>query len=287
MSHGSSWSCFFAPIASPLCSQEVALTLSANQLPPCVAPAEGYRAAAAAAERVVCVNTSALNDLKFEASAAGLWGEAYAKDPDVVELRGEVQLEGTEHKKLHWWRAQAVRFMLRWPSAHLCHVINQQRHTAYGMHVANRIARQVELHSQLQQQSDKQVEMGVWSFAAHMLFAARLQRTLVDLKHVWLSTEMQAIDSRVAVINEAATPLYAGWTFLYAANGRLPEGALDPHAYDALQSPAASLASLLIAAQCDVFIGSLGSNWSRLINELRATNGRLYNGFVAMNLGEW
>ncbi|CAI5523934.1 unnamed protein product [Closterium sp. Naga37s-1] len=646
MGHGSSWSCFFTPIASPLCSQEVALALSTNQLPPCVAPAEGYRAAAAAAERVVCVNTSALNDLKFEASAAGsvaerpwagedgfssvgcgsssrcgacvlhgcdlilgdpevaggiqrwqvgsrggrwdpevaggiqrwqvgsrggrwdpevaggiqrwqvgsrggrwdpevaggiqrwqvgsrggrwdpevaggiqrwqvgsrgwqvgsrggrwdpevavgsrggrwdpevaggiqrwqvgsrggrwdpevaggiqrwqvgsrggrwdpevacgiqrwqvgsrggrwdpevaggiqrwqvgsrggrwdpevaggiqrwhvgsrggmwdtqkLWGEVYAKDPDVVELRGEVQLEGTEHKKLHWWRAQAVRFMLRWPSAHLCHVINQQRHTAYGMHTANRIARQAELHSQLQQslpplppptdsnapsasaaaeasaiaaavataaaarfadgnfstdstaapaaaaacaaagggasgaslvcepymvrpivsmhvrQSDKQVEMGVWSFAAHMLFAARLQRTLVDLKHVWLSTEMQAsqhdkikallpvcsLPFPFSVINEAATPLYAGWTFLYAANGRLPEGALDPHAYDALQSPAASLASLLIAAQCDVFIGSLGSNWSRLINELRATNGRLYNGFVAMNLGEW
>ncbi|CAI5997216.1 unnamed protein product [Closterium sp. NIES-64] len=42
--------------------------------------------------------------------------------------------------QLHWWRAQAVRFMLRWPSAHLCHVINQQRHTAYGMHVANHIA---------------------------------------------------------------------------------------------------------------------------------------------------
>ncbi|CAI5494373.1 unnamed protein product [Closterium sp. Naga37s-1] len=528
MGHGSSWSCFFAPIASPLCSQEVALALSANQLPPCIAPAEGYRAAAAAAERVVCVNTSSLNDLKFEASAAGLWGEAYAKDPDVVEHRGEVQLEGTEHKKvggrgirggctpgrcsnlmrfqgydthshssrlivfpsflpgalqLHWWRAQAVRFMLRWPSAHLCHVINQQRHTAYGMHVANRIARQAELHSQLLQslpplpppndsdapsaaaaaearamaaavaaaaaarfaggnfstdstaapaaaaagagggggasgaslvcepymvrpimsvhvrQSDKQVEMGVWSFAAHMLFAARLQRTLVDLKHVWLSTEMQAsqhdkikallpmcslpfpfcpakpppcshsahlptphctstritpcpsptlpattlqsvinkaatlTNARVcerssarptgngggpegalghhayaarctrlsspiplrpplpttlqSVINEAAMPLYAGWTFLYAANGRLPEGALDPHAYDTLQSPAASLASLLIAAQCDVFLGSLGSNWSRLINELRATNGRLYNGFVAMNLGEW
>ncbi|CAI5523931.1 unnamed protein product, partial [Closterium sp. Naga37s-1] len=42
--------------------------------------------------------------------------------------------------QLHCWRAQAVRFMLRWPSAHLCHVINQQRHTAYGMHVANHIA---------------------------------------------------------------------------------------------------------------------------------------------------
>ncbi|CAI7909716.1 unnamed protein product, partial [Closterium sp. NIES-53] len=51
--------------------------------------------------------------------------------------------------KVHWWRAQAVRFMLRWPSAHLCHVINQQRHTAYGMHVANRIARFAETQSEL------------------------------------------------------------------------------------------------------------------------------------------
>ncbi|GJP47124.1 hypothetical protein CLOM_g6356 [Closterium sp. NIES-68] len=364
--HHSTWACFFSPFASPLCSQEVSLALSANQLPPCVVPAEGYRAGAALADRLVCVNTSSLDELKYEAAAASLWGDAYSTDPDVVEHRGEVLLEGTDDKKLHWWRAQAVRFMLRWPSAHLCHVINQQRHTAYGMHAANRIARVTELQAQLLhslppltaadgsgadsgpapasamaaaiaaaaaarfaadnfskgfpsaaaaagaasavtdaasaslsslaslasepymvrpivsmhvRQSDKRVEMGVWSFAAHMLFAARLQRTHVDLKHVWLSTEMQS------VINEAAT--FTDWTFLYAANGRLPVDSLDPHAYDALQSPTASLASLIIASQCDVFIGSLGSNWSRLINELRATNGRLHNGFVAMNTGEW
>ncbi|CAI5472437.1 unnamed protein product [Closterium sp. Yama58-4] len=42
-------------------------------------------------------------------------------------------------KKVHWWRAQATRFMLRWPSAYLCHIINRERHHVYGMHVARQV----------------------------------------------------------------------------------------------------------------------------------------------------
>ncbi|CAI7829585.1 unnamed protein product [Closterium sp. NIES-53] len=271
-------------------------------------------------------------------------------------------------RQVHWWRAQAVRFMLRWPSAHLCHVINQQRHTAYGMHVANRIASFHSSHSTnppssppsshlsslhafslaLQhyescgsdaspaaasaaaaatasaasaslnpvdppattstswhrmsppstptdlarepymqrpivsmhvRQSDKLSEMRVLSLPAHMFLAYRLRRALVDLRHVWLNTEAQS------VINETAH--YPDWHFLFATNARQPSDSERNREYDTAQSVAASLASALIAAQCDVYVGSLGSNWSRLINELRATSGRLYAGFVAMNLGEW
>ncbi|CAI7846636.1 unnamed protein product, partial [Closterium sp. NIES-53] len=40
---------------------------------------------------------------------------------------------------VHWWRAQSLRFMLRWPSAYLCHVSNRVRQQAYGLHVAVRI----------------------------------------------------------------------------------------------------------------------------------------------------
>ncbi|CAI7861238.1 unnamed protein product [Closterium sp. NIES-53] len=43
--------------------------------------------------------------------------------------------------QVHWWRAQAVRFIMRWPSAHLCHVINQERHRAFSMLAANHVAR--------------------------------------------------------------------------------------------------------------------------------------------------
>jgi len=30
--------------------------------------------------------------------------------------------------QVSWWRSQSVRFMLRWPSAHLCHLMNRARH---------------------------------------------------------------------------------------------------------------------------------------------------------------
>ncbi|CAI5523937.1 unnamed protein product, partial [Closterium sp. Naga37s-1] len=134
------------------------------------------------------------------------------------------------------------------------------------------------------------------SLPAYMLLAYRLLRALVDLRHVWLNTEAQSHTSvpsappplpsmAQSVINETAH--YPDWHFLFATNARQPADSERNREYDAAQSVAASLASALIAAQCDSFIGSLGSNWSRLINELRATGGRLYSGFVAMNLGEW
>ncbi|CAI5948669.1 unnamed protein product, partial [Closterium sp. NIES-65] len=327
--------------------------------------------------------------------------------------------------QVHWWRAQAVRFMLRWPSAHLCHVINQQRHTAYGMHVANRIARFAETQSDLiaaikatshnstsraastnstpgtnsrnsstsastessdgslpaeaaavggmsfaspgvravlarapwpfhspapslapdRQQaalgegvqgvgmggeavgesgsggwrrcdaeggssgraaeavsrlagevaheaymvrplvavhvrgSDKEEEMGLLGLPVYMYFAHQLRLLLPDLRHAWINTESQAvIDSLTS---------YREWTFLYSSNARQASSSNNTREYDDKQSVAASFASLLIASQADVFIGTLGSNWSRLMNELRSTNGRLFNTFIALNDGEW
>ncbi|CAI5997224.1 unnamed protein product, partial [Closterium sp. NIES-64] len=80
---------------------------------------------------------------------------------------------------------------------------------------------------------------------------------------------------------------YREWTFLYSSNARQASSSNNTREYDDKQSVAASFASLLIASQADVFIGTLGSNWSRLMNELRSTNGRLFNTFIALNDGEW
>ncbi|CAI5954065.1 unnamed protein product [Closterium sp. NIES-65] len=49
--------------------------------------------------------------------------------------------------QLHWWRSQAVRFLFRWPSAHLCHVTNLIRHISYGRYIA------AQMHSAAQQQA--------------------------------------------------------------------------------------------------------------------------------------
>ncbi|CAI7916474.1 unnamed protein product [Closterium sp. NIES-54] len=268
--------------------------------------------------------------------------------------------------KVHWWRAQAVRFMLRWPSAHLCHVINQQRHTAYGMHVANRIARFAETQSELiaaikaashptastnsTSSTDstntgslaaEAAAVGGMSFASSAVRAAlarapwafhsppyslaqdqaAVQGGVEGVEGVGavgavgsgggrrcdavggggssaaeavskLAGEVRRGDERrrevgrgEAVIDSLA--LYRDWTFLYSSNVRQAATANNTREYDDKQSVAASFASLLIASQADVFIGTLGSNWSRLMNELRSTNGRLFNPFIALNDGEW
>ena len=90
------------------------------------------------------------------------------------------------------------------------------------------------------------------------------------------------------VVDEAKD--YSAWTFLYTRNKRQlcttkmkdyelsigKQGLLD-----------VSFANLLISAECDYFIGTPASNWNRLINELRLTNGRFQAGYITLNFGEW
>ena len=90
------------------------------------------------------------------------------------------------------------------------------------------------------------------------------------------------------MVNEAKE--YNEWKFLYTGNKR-QLGATSMFEYEmdigeqALLD--ASFANLLISAECDYYVGTLGSNWNRLINELRLTNGRFKAGYIALNNGEW
>ncbi|CAI5489891.1 unnamed protein product [Closterium sp. Naga37s-1] len=380
-------------------------------------------------------------------------------ETDMVECMGGMEQDDDfKMLEVRWWRAQATRFMLRWPSAYLCHVTNRVRHSAYGLHAAMHLSRfeeeraeilrlvaagdpvrffvkdtdgkadldgaakaqakalaelkfggstlegqvwpakgmescafdcgpngegrwkRKEVQGMLQgvggevyaprpmvsvhvRQSDKFKEMTLLSFAMHMFFAQRLRAAVPDLKHVWLNTEMEVrwregvgvgeregrgawkgrlgkgrgsvmeqtkqypswqphystnpclparphITSLPFPLLPLSTPFpplpppaptspadeasvieqtkqYPSWQFHYSTNPRLPPGANDTRAYEFMQDVAVSLASVLIAAECDYFVGSLESNWSRLINELRSTNGRLYAGFIALNIGLW
>ncbi|CAI6003665.1 unnamed protein product [Closterium sp. NIES-64] len=127
--------------------------------------------------------------------------------------------------------------------------------------------------------TDKFAEMGLTSLDSHIFHMNRLRHHGLDLSHVWLNTETQANVDRAAD--------QPSWTFFYSSNARQQAAAGSLRQYERDQSVAVSFASVLIAAQCDYFVGSLGSNWSRLMNELRSTNGRLLAGFVAVNFGEW
>ncbi|CAI5486246.1 unnamed protein product [Closterium sp. Naga37s-1] len=58
----------------------------------------------------------------------------------MVDRQGALYTMLEEKAQLHWWRSQAARFLLRWPSLHLCHVINRERHVSTGLHVAASLA---------------------------------------------------------------------------------------------------------------------------------------------------
>ena len=91
-----------------------------------------------------------------------------------------------------------------------------------------------------------------------------------------------------SVIKEAE--LYRDWNVLHTTNKR-QEGRLAMVAYEKSVGKQVltdiSLANLLISAECDFFVGTLGSNWNRLINELRLTNGRFKAGYITLNFMEW
>ncbi|CAI7774707.1 unnamed protein product, partial [Closterium sp. NIES-54] len=367
----------------------------------------------------------ALSSLYGDIDAAKLQqGKPWLDRPYTVQQQNSISSMYPDWMMARWWRAQAARFLLRWPSAHLCHVINRVRHISYGRLMADRVAavaaqqasivqslnatsavssaatsaastadssaassaaergdplddlllliaakaRESEReippangsatrvrslrshiwpikgvtgcsgqlgsftsspstalnHSNSQDPirnstdvggsestdtgggsegtggfesgvggevqmvrpvvsvhvrlSDKGSEMELHPLPAFMLVAARLRVHRPDLKHVWLSTEVQS------VIDETSD--YPGWTFLYTNASRVQSAQQMKDEQENAQQPISNIfANLLITAECDYFIGSLGSNWNRLIDELRSTNGRLYSGLVSFTFG--
>ncbi|CAI7802889.1 unnamed protein product [Closterium sp. NIES-53] len=298
-------------------------------------------------------------------SAAREWGDAYLQRPNVVELAGSMQPITPDQQQVHWWRAQAIRFMLRWPSAYMCHITNRVRHNAYGqqiaIHMVSTAAEQEAIIKAIKpddsrkglsinydqevntlshvnysmpnlesevwpgldyagcsldnhtdpaapkhaadsvyegvggepyiprpivsmhvRQGDKAREMQLFSFPSYVFMANRLRRRIPHLKYAWLSTEMQSVVDQVGKYND--------WSFFYSTNLR-QTGAMSILQYEETVGVAKlaglSFANLLISSQADYFVGVLGSNWNRLINELKATSGRLYAGYVSVNFDEW
>lgn len=93
-----------------------------------------------------------------------------------------------------------------------------------------------------------------------------------------------------AVVDDAARYSKLGWRFFFTntprQNGTTHMSDYAQHAGMATFT-GVSMANLLIASECDFFVGTLGSNWNRLINELRCTSGRLQAGYVALNYGQY
>ncbi|CAI5975192.1 unnamed protein product [Closterium sp. NIES-65] len=361
------WECYFFPVASPDCLK-VALAAEATA-PIALFNDTKETVLASATQVVICNDTHYHHDA---ARAASLWVAPDGRPPELehpftIEQLGRIWVPNDNHIGERWWRSQTARFLLRWPSALLCHITNRVRHNTYGMAVAERVVsatakQQTILHStppntpesqhlnslpdassavppsvayksslagtvwqmkgfagcvgtrcneseacagagsanagggaalefsSLQDElfifrpyvslhvrlSDKYLEMKLHFFATYMYFMYKLRAHVPNLEHVWLSTEMQS------VIEETSN--FPDWTFHYTTSGRVTSATQmqEEHVKDK-QRTGEIFANLIITTQADYFVGALASNWNRLIDELRSTNGRLYSGHVALN----
>eukprot|EP00271_Cylindrocystis_brebissonii_P019374 TRINITY_DN5865_c0_g2_i1.p1 TRINITY_DN5865_c0_g2~~TRINITY_DN5865_c0_g2_i1.p1 ORF type:complete len:692 (-),score=52.69 TRINITY_DN5865_c0_g2_i1:457-2532(-) len=131
-------------------------------------------------------------------------------------------------------------------------------------------------------QGDKVSEMHIISFAVHMWLAERIRRRHL-VSNMWLSSIEKS------VIEESNA--YKNWNFYYARHDVRVENATMNHNTLERQKGLTRMTiegfvSILVSSECDYFVGSLGSNWARLLNELRLTGGKLKAGFLTVNFLE-
>lgn len=250
----------------------------------------------------------------------GTWGAPWLEVQSSVELWGRMlnMSEGDLH--LGWWKAQGIRYMLRWPTEYLCALTNKARHESYGEAVASELVRSAARQSSYValddgsrmaplperriwdntdaldasvwrhetdayvprpivnmhvRQGDKAREMKLYSLASYMVLAEKLRSHVPNMHHIWLSTEMQS------VIDESSA--YPSWTILYTRVPRMrgQEGMAEFEQTAGVRTSVENaFVNLLISVECDYFVGPLGSNWPRIINELRLTNGRQRRGYI-------
>ncbi|CAI5514025.1 unnamed protein product [Closterium sp. Naga37s-1] len=421
-----SLACFFAPIAGPLCEQAAAHAMAAHPPVPALACASSATAQGAAAQGaaqgasqgldelealltsadlVVRVCTGALSRhqlllLANESRVATQWGAAVSEASQSVEVAGVVPPHDAHREQLHWWRSQAVRFLFRWPSAHLCHVTNLIRHISYGRYIA------AQMHSAAQQQaaiirslaagpSEADKSIGI-DTAAEAKFLASVDirsgpslegrvwpalgfegcvktkegawggSVIIDEVYEGVGREAYIMRPVVSVhvsmggsggatgnsggadpnttlpaasppqpdplcryvptllpaelllpacdphsthgplfmlpdmvhsyftcvcMQEVSSELseHHDWTFhsavgsMDAHDGQSPPSGLEGSLGSAMGGTASMLSQLLIASECDYFVGALSSSSAQLLNELRSTNGRLLSGFISLD----
>lgn len=108
------------------------------------------------------------------------WGKPWAGQMAPFELLGaSVPSYDPKMSQVNWWRSQSVRFMLRWPSAYLCHLMNRARHEAYGLRVALRVAASESARESIEQAQDGALK---GSEAAILIKGSRVSQRTIPLE---------------------------------------------------------------------------------------------------------
>ncbi|KAL6977029.1 hypothetical protein U1Q18_025816 [Sarracenia purpurea var. burkii] len=228
-------------------------------------------------------------------------------------LQPTTDIDGTlvaYHRKMdiRWWRAQTVRYLMRFQTEYTCELLNAERHAAFGWEAAKMVlaiplkdwSEDVTNDTRFEMErfvwsnykpwmprpllsihvrmGDKACEMKVVEFEQYMHIADRIRKRFPHLNNIWLSTEMQE------VIDKSRS--YPHWRFYYTKVRRQVRN-MSMAAYEASLGRETStnypLVNFLMAAEADFFIGALGSSWCFLIDGMRNTGGKVMAGYLSVN----
>lgn len=235
------------------------------------------------------------------------WGSPWSYLQPTTDINGTLI---ASHRKMdrRWWRAQAVRYLMRFQTEYTCNLLNAERHAAFGREAAKLLLAppakdwqeevREEPESDMEQfvwsnhkpwmprpllsmhvrMGDKACEMKIVKFDDYMNLAERIRKRFPHLDSIWLSTEMQEVIDR--------SRSYPHWNFYYT-NVTRQLGNTSMATYEASLGRETStnypLVNLLMAAESDFFIGALGSTWCFLIDGMRNTGGKVMAGYLSVN----
>ncbi|XP_030503970.2 uncharacterized protein LOC115719173 [Cannabis sativa] len=288
----SSWSCYFLPETSQDCRDRALELLESKQ---------------AWQEGIVRVKQNYSSKQIWAGHTPRIWGDPWNNLQPTTEINGTLM---AYHRKMdrRWWRAQAVRYLMRFESEYTCGLLNNARHAAFGKEAATMVLKSFAgewpkdvrndkrsdieefvwsnhkpwiprpLLSMHVRMGDKACEMKVVEFEEYMSLADRIRRRFPHLNSVWISTEMQE------VIDKSRG--YSHWNFYYT-NVRRQVGNTSMAAYEASLGRETStnypIVNFLMAIEADFFIGALGSTWCFLIDGMRNTGGKVMAGYLSVN----
>ncbi|XP_011036322.1 PREDICTED: uncharacterized protein LOC105133878 [Populus euphratica] len=290
-SYKSSWSCYFFPETSQEC-RDRAFELLGNK---------------EALERgIVTTKDNYTSKEIWTGRTPRVWGEPWSFLQPTTEINGSLV---AFHRKMdrRWWRAQAIRYLMRFQTQYMCGLMNSARHAAFGKEAAKMVLTSLgrewpkdfqkrrsdieefvwsshrpwiprPLLSMHVRMGDKACEMKVVEFEGYMHLAGRIRQRFPHPKTVWLSTEMQEVVDK--------SKQYTKWEFYYT-NVRRQVGNMTMAIYEASLGRQTStnypLVNFLMATEADFFVGALGSTWCYLIDGMRNTGGKVMAGYLSVN----
>ncbi|GAB2246572.1 hypothetical protein Droror1_Dr00002065 [Drosera rotundifolia] len=288
----SSWSCYFFPETSQECRDRVFELMQQKE---------------AWEKGTIRTKDNYTSKEIWTSRTPRKWGSPWSYLQPTTEINGSFV---AFHRKMdrRWWRAQAVRYLMRFQTEYTCQLMNAARHAAFGKEAAKMVLAGLDgewpkansgqpiseiekyvwsdhkpwiprpLLSMHVRMGDKACEMKVVGFKEYMNLAGRIRKRFPDLHSIWISTEMQEVIDR--------TKSYPRWDF-YFTEVKRQVGNMTMAVYEASLGRKTStnypLVNFLMATESDFFIGALGSTWCFLIDGMRNTGGKVMAGYLSVN----